>query len=135
MNSGAATGAVGQFSGCGLTTAGVTTAGDDSGRRQRVTTAGDNSALDSAVSPWGFALWHLGDADGYFFEKGKWLKMQNATLERWSWRLVYAGLLGLGLTAALQGSGEALQWAVGAGSGGAVAAGVAMLVLRARRKP
>ena len=58
--------------------------------------------------------------------------MKIATLDTWSWRLIYGGLFTAGLGIAVERQGEPLGWALVAGGAAAAVAGVAMIGWRSR---
>jgi hypothetical protein len=58
--------------------------------------------------------------------------MSAARLETWSWVLIYAGLLAVGLGVALARGGAAWGWTVVVAGSVAAVAGVVMIWLRSR---
>jgi hypothetical protein len=58
--------------------------------------------------------------------------MSAAKLETWSWVLIYAGLLSLGLGIAIVRGGAAWGWTVVVAGSVAAVAGVVMIWLRSR---
>jgi hypothetical protein len=60
--------------------------------------------------------------------------MTNASIEKWIWILIYAGMLVLAAALAVQSRAPQLAWPVGIGGAVAVVAGIALIYIRSRRK-
>ena len=58
--------------------------------------------------------------------------MNKSTAEKWTWLLIYGGLLTAGLGVAVQRGGEAFGWFLVAAGSVAAAFGVALIFIRAR---
>ena len=61
------------------------------------------------------------------------LNMNNPSLERWTWVLIYGGLLVIGLGLFMLRAGQAPGWPLLLGGGALVAVGAVLVVVRSRR--
>lgn len=61
--------------------------------------------------------------------------MNNRTLEKWTWILIYGGVFTGSLGVFLRDNAPAFGWALMLGGGAAAFIGVVMIFVRARRGP
>jgi len=61
--------------------------------------------------------------------------MPKQKIEAWSWRLIYAGLLGASLGWFMQPAAAPAAWTLMVGGGVLVAAGVTLILVRSRMGP